>query len=242
MPEARIQLEDVWFRYPSVSSSLFRRIPRRWVFRGIDCQLHSGDRVALLGNNGSGKSTLLRIMAGVYPAIRGSVSVSGSVYPFFGKSVGMQRELTGRENLKMRGLYHGLKMSEIRPIVEWAKEFTELGPAFEEPVYTYSNGMRSRLFMGAYAFVKAQIYLIDEGQGGGDRKFQKHAKEWVESLYQRAEISVFASHNNQFLAKHCNRAIWLEKGAIRAQGPFDEVRHAFEAAEGTENETDELYG
>lgn len=240
MADARIQLEDAWFRYPSVSSSLLHRVPQRWIFCGLDLELNSGDRVALLGNNGAGKSTLLRIMAGVYPTLRGRVSLSGSIHPFFGKGVGMQRELTGRENLKVRGLYHGLKMSEIRRIIDWAQEFIDLGSAFDEPVYTYSNGMRSRLFMAAYAFVEAQIYLIDEGQGGGDRKFTKHAKEWVKGLYDDAEIAVFASHNRNFLAKQCNRAIWLQDGKVRAQGPFDEICNAFELAEGIENEKDDF--
>ncbi|MBU9152861.1 ABC transporter ATP-binding protein [Burkholderia multivorans] len=198
----------------------------------IDLRLDSGDRIGLIGHNGAGKSTLLRAMAGIYPPTAGTVTRSGKVVPLLDISLGMDENSTGLQNIRLRGLLLGMSDGEIREKQQEIAEFCELGDYLDLPIRTYSSGMRVRLAFAVSTAVDAEILLLDEVMGVGDAAFMQKAEQRLADLHSRAEIVVLAMHSNREIRRVCNKALWMERGKIRAFGPVEEVVSAYEAEMG----------
>jgi ABC-type polysaccharide/polyol phosphate transport system ATPase subunit len=150
-----------------ISTDASHRVHVRALDR-VDLTIEHGTRIGLIGRNGAGKSTLLHVLAGVYVPESGSVAVEGKIASLFGGSLGIDPELSGRENIELRGLYLGLSKSEINERMEEVIAFTELGPFIEMPFRSYSAGMRARLDFAISTAIEAEILLLDEGLGAGD--------------------------------------------------------------------------
>src|SRR5919205_3200956 len=189
----------------------------------IDLHLVEGDRVALVGHNGAGKSTLLRLLSGIYEPTRGRALVNGRVAPVFDLGVGMDPEISGLENIIVRGLFLGMTRKQMEARVDDIAEFTELGDFLRMPLRTYSTGMRVRLALGVVTSIDPEILLLDEGIGAVDAAFLEKARDRLGELVSRAGLLVFASHSDEFLVDLCDTAIWLDHGEVRQQGPLDEV-------------------
>ena len=144
--------------------------------RDITMSLELGDRVGLVGHNGAGKSTLLRLLSGIYEPTRGSAKVTGRVAPVFDLGVGMDPEISGYENIIIRGLFLGQTRKQMLAKVDEIAEFTELGDYLSMPLRTYSTGMRVRLAMGVVTSIDPEILLLDEGIGAVDADFLKKAQ------------------------------------------------------------------
>ncbi|VWB95349.1 sugar ABC transporter ATP-binding protein [Burkholderia lata] len=196
----------------------------------VNVRFERGDRIGLIGHNGAGKSTLLRVMAGIYPPTGGSVSRSGKAVPLLDISLGMDENSTGMQNIRLRGLLLGMSDAEIRKKQHDIAEFCELGDYLDLPIRTYSSGMRVRLAFAVSTAVDAEILLLDEVMGVGDASFMHKAEARLADLHSRAEIVVLAMHSNSEIRKVCNKALWMERGRIRAFGPADEVVSQYEAA------------
>ncbi|MCX7544507.1 ABC transporter ATP-binding protein [Marinicella gelatinilytica] len=226
---AYITLKGVDFSYryfPSISGGLLKSnsgLKSHLVFENFNLEINDGDRVALLGVNGAGKSTLLKIMAGVYTPEQGQVSTDGKIYSFFGRSIGVMPQLSGLENLEIRGLLLNLPSTFIQEKIEEIIEFTELGDAIYRPVSTYSMGMKTRLTFGMLMFVEADIMLIDEGLGAGDKFFLEKAQKFIEDLLDSSKIMVFANHSMELVKKFCNKAILIDAGEIVQFGDIEAV-------------------
>jgi ABC-2 type transport system ATP-binding protein/lipopolysaccharide transport system ATP-binding protein len=190
---------------------------------GVSVRIEHGDRVALVGRNGAGKTTLLRVMVGIYEPPSGTVEVEGRVAPLFDIGMGMDPESSGYENILLRGLYLGLRKSEIRAKFEEIAEFTELGEFLEMPLRTYSAGMFARLAFAISTSIDPEILLLDEGIGAGDDAFLEKAKNRLDGLIKRAGILVLASHSETLVRQLCNRGILLENGQVVASGSLDEI-------------------
>jgi homopolymeric O-antigen transport system ATP-binding protein len=199
--------------------------------RNISLSLSMGDRVGLVGHNGAGKSTLLRLLSGIYEPTRGSATVRGKVAPVFDLGVGMDPEISGYENIIIRGLFLGETRKTMMSKVDEIAEFTELGEYLSMPLRTYSTGMRVRLAMGVVTSIDPEILLLDEGIGAVDSEFLKKAQTRLQKLVERSGILVFASHSNEFLARLCKTAIWIDHGEIRMMGGIEEVVRAYEGEE-----------
>ena len=195
----------------------------------VDLRLEKGDRIGLIGRNGAGKSTLLRMMAGIYSPTLGSVVSSGKVVPLLDISLGMDENSTGMQNIRLRGLLLGMSDAEIREKQQSIAEFSELGDYLDLPLRTYSSGMRVRLAFAVSTAVDAEILLLDEVMGVGDASFMHKAEERLADLHSRAEIVVLAMHSNSEIRKVCNKALWMERGRVRAFGPVEEVVSQYEA-------------
>lgn len=194
----------------------------------IDLRFESGDRIGLIGRNGAGKSTLLRTIAGIYSPTLGTVTSDGKIVPLLDISLGMDDNSTGMQNIRLRGLLLGMTDAEIKEKTESIVNFCELGDYLDLPLRTYSSGMRVRLAFAVSTAVDAQILLLDEVMGVGDASFMHKAQERLNDLHSRAEIVVLAMHANAEIRRSCNKALWMEKGRVRAFGPVEEVVAAYE--------------
>ena len=203
------------------------KVPIIEALRDITLSLRQGDRVALVGHNGAGKSTLLRLMSGIYEPTRGRARVVGKVAPVFDLAVGMDPEISGLDNILIRGLFLGMTRKEMEARVDDIAAFTELGDYLEMPLRTYSTGMRVRLALGVVTSVDPQILLLDEGIGAVDAEFLAKARDRLKELVDRSGMLVFASHSDEFLADLCSTAIWMEHGTIKEHGPLRDVLHHY---------------
>lgn len=199
--------------------------------KDITLSLREGDRVGLVGHNGAGKSTLLRLLSGIYEPTRGAARIRGRVAPVFDLGVGMDPEISGYENIIIRGLFLGQTRKQMKAKVEEIADFTELGEYLDMPLRTYSTGMRVRLAMGVVTSIDPEILLLDEGIGAVDAEFMKKARVKLAELVSRSGILVFASHSNEFLAQLCDSAMWIDHGRIRQRGSIEEIVTAYEGPE-----------
>ncbi|MFN9212933.1 MAG: ABC transporter ATP-binding protein [Betaproteobacteria bacterium] len=196
----------------------------------VTLEFMHGERVALLGRNGAGKSTLLRLLGGIYPPTSGLVTIRGRVSSLTDMSMGMDMEATGYENVVLRGVVMGLTRRAARALTPDIEAFTELGNFLNLPVRTYSTGMLLRLAFAISTAVQPDILLLDEMVGAGDAAFIDKARQRIGGLIERASVMVLASHDEELVRQLCNRALWLDAGAVRADGPVDEVLASYRAA------------
>lgn len=189
--------------------------------------LREGDKVALLGHNGAGKSTLLRALGRAYAPTKGLAEVNGEVGSLIDISLGINPEATGRENVFIRGQLLGLTKQEIANKYEEIVEFAELGNFMEMPVRTYSSGMHLRLAFAVSTVVRPEILLMDEWLSVGDADFQHKAEARLRGLVAETKILAIATHSRVLVESVCNRAIWLEHGEIKMDGPISKVSPAY---------------
>ena len=196
--------------------------------KDINLHLREGDRVGLVGHNGAGKSTLLRLLSGIYEPTRGSADIRGRVAPVFDLGVGMDPEISGYENIIIRGLFLGQSRKQMKAKMDEIAEFSELGEYLSMPLRTYSTGMRIRLALGVVTSIEPEILLLDEGLGAVDAAFMAKARSRLQELVKRSGILVFASHSNDFLAQLCDTAIWVDHGTLHQVGTVDDIGEAYE--------------
>lgn len=191
--------------------------------RDISFHLKAGDRLGLVGGNGAGKTTLLRILAGIYEPQSGHLRVKGSLNALLDPNLGMNLELSGRENITLRGLYHGLNPAEIRKLADDVAAFADLGEFLDLPVRIYSSGMVVRLGFALATAIRPQVLLMDEWFLAGDANFLEKARSRLEDMVRGAEILVLSTHMPAVIHEWCSRVIWLDHGRIRADGAPDAV-------------------
>lgn len=191
--------------------------------RDLTFSLRSGERLGLIGSNGAGKTTLLRTLAGIYEPAMGRVRVQGSLNALLDPSLGMNPELSGRENIMLRGLYNGLPRPMLARLEEDVADFAELGDFLDLPVRIYSAGMVVRLGFALATAVKPQILLMDEWFLAGDASFLQKARERLEAMVRGADILVLSTHTTDIVRSWCDRVLWLDQGRIKADGPPDVV-------------------
>lgn len=191
--------------------------------RDISFTLSSGDRLGLVGANGAGKTTLLRTLAGIYEPVMGRIRIEGSLSTMLDPSLGMNVDLTGRENIQLRGLYNGLSRNAIVELEADVAGFADLGDFLDLPMRTYSAGMVIRLGFALATSIRPQILLMDEWFLAGDAEFMERARMRLESMVSGAEILVLSTHSMEVVRKWCTRVLWLDQGRIHADGAPEEV-------------------
>lgn len=189
----------------------------------VNLTINDGERVGLLGHNGAGKSTMLRTLSGAYAPTRGTSSVKGSVGSLIDISLGINGEASGRENVFIRGQLLGLTKVEISEKYDEIVNFSELGDFMDMPVRTYSTGMHLRLAFAVSTIVQPEILLMDEWLSVGDENFKHKAEARLTEMINATRILVLASHSRDLIEATCNRAVWLEHGKIKMDGPASEV-------------------
>jgi lipopolysaccharide transport system ATP-binding protein len=191
--------------------------------RNVSFSLRGGDRLGLIGQNGAGKTTLLRTLAGIYEPVMGRVRVEGSLNALLDPTLGMNLDLTGRENIMLRGLYNGMPRSSLAQLEEDVTSFAGLSDFIDLPVRIYSSGMIVRLGFALATAIRPQILLMDEWILAGDAQFLERAKHRLEAMVRGADILVLSTHDTAIIRTWCSRVLWLDDGRIRADGPPDDV-------------------
>lgn len=200
--------------------------------RNVSMKFRTGDRVALIGKNGAGKTTLLRVMAGIYEPVTGVVESRGRISPMFDISLGIDGDISGYDNIRLRGLILGLPAREIEERMADIAEFTELGDYLDIPVRTYSSGMMTRLTFAVATCFSPEILLMDEWILAGDAGFLAKAQHRVEAFVEQAGILVLASHSTEICKRWCNKAVWMERGEVRMAADIDAVLDSYNSAVG----------
>lgn len=180
----------------------------------ISFTIEDGEFVGLVGHNGAGKSTLLRTMAGIYTPVSGTVAVTGNISTIFQLGAGVNRDLSGYENIVRMGMFMGASAAEAREFIPDIEEFSELGDFLSMPVHTYSAGMLTRLTFAVATAVRPDILLIDEALSAGDAEFQKKAQARIADIISSAKILVLASHSLELIELYCNRVLHFEHGKL----------------------------
>lgn len=196
----------------------------------LSFQAKHGERIGLVGHNGAGKSTLLRALAGVYEPLQGTIAISGRVGSLIDITIGMDMEATGYENIRIRSMLLGMTREEAAESAEEIGAMTELGDFLALPVRTYSSGMLLRLAFAISTAVVPDVLLMDEWIGAGDASFVKKAQDRLRRMLGRTGILFIASHAEAIIKDNCTRALWMDKGEIRADGEVDHVLKEYYAA------------
>ena len=215
---ALLTLTDVSMHFSREADSRYA------VFGGINLKVGAGECVALIGRNGSGKSTLLRVMAKIFAPTSGSVSwAPGVAVSLLTLGLGFRPDLSGRDNAYLSCLLLGLSRDEATQSLSQIEAFCDIGTFFDEPVRSYSAGMRARLGFGTALMNRSQVILIDETLSVGDQQFREKAREALERELAGDRSVVLVSHAEQQVQRLCQRAVLLENGVIAADGSPDNV-------------------
>jgi ABC-type polysaccharide/polyol phosphate transport system ATPase subunit len=202
-------LKEIFTRRSRQSKSNFYR-----AVDGINLEIKKGEVFGIIGPNGAGKSTLLRMMAGIYAPDEGSLRVKGRVSLLAGLGAGFQKNLTGRENISLSGSIYGITPEELYQLVPSIVVFSGIGDFIDQPLRTYSSGMRARLAFSIASHLSPDILLIDEVLAVGDSSFREKSKRRIMEMVKGDATVVIVSHNAAILREICDRVICIANGKI----------------------------
>ena len=196
----------------------------------VSFDVFPGEVFGVMGRNGCGKSTLLRVLSGVIKPTEGSVQLQRAklTRALLTLGLGFKPQLSGRDNALLGCMLQGASKREARAMLQSIQEFSELEDFFDQPVKTYSSGMRARLGFATAMTIDVDLLLIDETLSVGDASFNKKAEKAMMQKIGRDQTVIFVSHNSQQVQRLCKRAIWLEAGEVREQGLAKDVAIAYQ--------------
>lgn len=236
-----IEVNDVTMIFNMASESLgsfkeyFIKLARHELFfeefralKHISFNVHRGEVVGLVGTNGSGKSTMLKIIAGVLEPSEGEVKVHGNIAPLIELGAGFDPELTARENIYLNGALLGYTKEFIDANFDGIIEFAELNDFVDMPLKNFSSGMIARIAFAIATITEPDILIVDETLSVGDVFFQEKCERRIQHFIESGDVTVlFVSHSMEQVERICQRAVWIEKGNLRMDGPVDEVCKAY---------------
>ena len=195
---------------------------------GVSFTVRKGDVFGILGTNGSGKSTMLKIIAGVLEPTEGTCTINGSIAPLIELGAGFDMELTARENIYLNGALLGYTKQFIDEHLDEIVDFAELHDFMDMPLKNYSSGMVARIAFAIATITEPDILIVDETLSVGDVFFQQKCEERIQHFIESGDVTVlFVSHSIEQVERICKRAVWIEKGDLRMDGPVKEVCEAY---------------
>ena len=218
---------------PTLKSAIKRMGRRERIVREVEAVKHAsfaiphGTVLGIVGANGAGKSTLVRTIAGILPPTSGRVEVYGRVSTLLALGVGFNKDLTGRDNVRLGGLAAGLDRDVLASKYDEIVSFAELGEFMDMPMRTYSSGMYGRLAFSVAVNMDPDILLIDEALSVGDARFRRKSANKMRELCSQARTIVLVSHALGTVRELCDQAIWMDKGVMRMWDEPDAVVDAY---------------
>jgi len=194
--------------------------------RGVSFVARHGESIGIVGTNGSGKSTTLQALAGLIQPSQGSVYVAG-IPSLLGVSAVLVRKLTGARNIMIGGLALGLTKDEVEERFDEIVEFADIGDFVHLPMTTYSAGMAARLRFAISTAAVPDVLMIDEALATGDAAFRERSRQRVDEIRRQAGTVFVVSHSLASIKAMCTRAIWIDKGLVRMDGPAEDVTAAY---------------
>ncbi len=222
----RIRLDGVWqeFRPRSAHGNRRHKSPVKWALEDVSFSAHDGETVGIIGHNGSGKTTLLRTLAGVLEPSRGECRIDGRVSSLIDLTAGVNRDLTGRENIMLGAVLLGMTRSEVRERYTSIATFSGLSDSvLNQPLSVYSSGMGLRIAFSVVVHVDATVLLVDEVLAVGDEAFQQICLDRVTRLRQEGCTVVMASHDLDQIRVFCDRVLVVHQGRLVFEGCPDDA-------------------
>ena len=235
-----VQCEGIWKAYhntqPIGIKSLLTgkalrrtgRYAREWALKDINFNVPKGSALGIVGHNGSGKSTMLALLLGVIFPDKGHINIAGRVASLLELGSGFHHELTGHDNIYLYGSILGMTLREIRSSYDAIVDFSELGPAVDYPLRTYSAGMIARLGFATIIHFAADVLLIDEVLAVGDASFREKCTDYLLNFKRRNGTLVIVSHDMPGLNQLCDEGLCLDRGVAVQQGPIANVVKHYE--------------
>lgn len=196
------------------------------VLKGVSFELQRGQSLGVLGRNGAGKSTLLQVIYGTLTPTKGAVDIVGRVSPLLELGSGFNPDFTGRENALLSAQLLGISQADAKRRLAQVESFAELGDYFDRPVRTYSSGMYVRLAFSVVVATDPEILIVDEALAVGDALFTQKCMRFMRAFKQRG-ILIFVSHDMGSVLSLCDKALWLDSGAVRAFGDAKTVSESY---------------
>jgi lipopolysaccharide transport system ATP-binding protein len=208
-----------WLMRRSNQYSHIRRSEPFFALKDVSFKVEHGESVGLIGRNGAGKSTLLKILSRITRPSEGKITLYEHVNSLLEVGTGFNVELSGRDNIYLNGSFLGMKTSEIKKKFDEIVAFSEIEQFIDTPVKYYSSGMFVRLAFSVAVHLTPEILLLDEVLAVGDSSFQHKSMTKMKELLGGGATIIFVSHNELAVRDICKRAIWLDRGAVRMDGP-----------------------
>jgi len=193
-----------------------------WALKDVALTVRRGETIGLIGRNGAGKSTFLQLLCGTLTPTCGRIAVHGRVAALLELGAGFNPEFTGRENVYLAASVLGLSNEQINERYASITEFAGIGDFIEQPVKLYSSGMYARLAFAVVAHVDADILIVDEILSVGDAAFTQKCMRFIHRFKEHGTL-FFVSHDTGQVVNLCDRALWLDRGTLRASGPAKEI-------------------
>ena len=194
-----------------------------WALKDVNFTCYSGEIIGIIGVNGAGKTTLCRLISGLIRPDVGEIRIRGEVSALLSLGTGFNPALSGRENIFLNGMMLGYSKRKVKGLFSEIVEFSGLKDFINEPLKTYSSGMKSRLAFSIAAMVEPEIIIIDEALSTGDLEFSEKAGKKLTGIIKKANLVIIVSHQLNFVEKYCNRAFWINSGTIKTSGPSNEI-------------------
>lgn len=213
------------FELRNVTKSYLTPSGRRYVFRNLSLAIPPGKNIGLIGRNGAGKSTLMRLLGGADVPDSGTIVTDRSISWPVGLTGGFQGSMTGRDNIKFVCRIYGAIGDAMREKIRYVQDFAEIGDWIDEPIKTYSSGMRSRVAFGLSMAFDFDYYLIDEVMSVGDAQFKRKCTEVFKDKLQKSNV-VLVSHSMPEIEKLCDVVLLVRSGGIQV---YDDVTEGIRA-------------
>ena len=237
--------EDIVIKFDKVTKTykLFKNDKKRLIglfYKNIKCNenravnnvsfdIKRGESVALFGKNGAGKSTILKLITGVTYPTEGKIEVNGRVSALLELTSGFDPEFTGRENIYLKGQILGIKDNEIRELEKTIIDFAELGEYIDQPVRTYSSGMKARLGFSINVNIRPEIFIVDEALSVGDEAFRRKCVQKVKEIMSKEDVTLlFVTHATATAKDFCKRGIVMKKGRMVFDGSIEEAMDEYD--------------
>ncbi|MCF1251742.1 ABC transporter ATP-binding protein [Pseudomonas putida] len=213
------------FELRNVTKSYLTPNGRRYIFRNLSLAIPPGKNIGLIGRNGAGKSTLMRLLGGADVPDSGTIITDRSISWPVGLTGGFQGSMTGRDNIKFVCRVYGATGDAMRKKIRYVQEFAEIGDWIDEPIKTYSSGMRSRVAFGLSMAFDFDYYLIDEVMSVGDAQFKRKCNEVFQEKLQKSNV-VLVTHTMSEVEKLCDVVLLVRNGEIQV---YDDVSEGIKA-------------